>query len=286
MTDSTTTSDSDSLAALTDEQRDALMAAAPNFRDAGGLATPSGRLKQSVLWRTGQLAGLAEPAQDALTTLGVTDVVDLRTAAERDPKPDTLPASATLRVADVLADAPTSGAATLASLVGAGHAQDPPPSIDDINALISNGRAEQMMIETYRDFLRLPSANTAYREFLITVVESRGAVAFHCTAGKDRTGWAAAIVQMFAGVNEDAVVKNYLESSPRTMKEFAPLLQAFASVGGDAESLNALVDVKSEYLTTAMEAMHSTYGSVEAYFRDGLKLTDSHLEGLHTKVTE
>ena len=78
------------------------------------------------------------------------------------------------------------------------------------------------MHEAYRDFIRLDSANAAYREFATGVANGQGAIAFHCTAGKDRTGWGAAMLQLFVGVDTDAVVAHYLESSARTSAEFAP----------------------------------------------------------------
>ena len=271
-----------SLDALAPEERSALRSAAPNFRDAGGLRTKSGqRMRAGSLFRTGQLANLPSDAEQALTSLGVTDVYDLRTRAERTPKPDTLPAQIRLIVADVLADAPTSGATALAALSsGKGN----PPSVDAVNALIGGGKARELMHEAYRDFIRLNSANTAYREFAVGIANSGGAVAFHCTAGKDRTGWGAAMLQLLVGVDSDDVISHYLESSPRTSAEFAPLVELFASAGGDGDALRDLVDVEPDYLQTAIDLMTSTYGDIEAYFVKGLKLSSGELAALERRL--
>ena len=73
-------------------------------------------MRANSLFRTGQLANLPADAENALTALGILGVYDLRTKAERTPKPDTLPDHIQLVVADVLADSPTGGATALAAL--------------------------------------------------------------------------------------------------------------------------------------------------------------------------
>lgn len=271
-----------SLDALTPEERNALRTAAPNFRDAGGLPTKSGqRMRAGSLFRTGQLANLPNDAENALTSLGIVDVYDLRTNAERTPKPDALPAQIRLIVADVLADSPASGVTALAAL---GSGKDGAPSIEEVNALIGNGKARALMQEAYRDFIRLKSANAAYREFAVGITTSSGAVAFHCTAGKDRTGWGAAMLQLLVGVDSDDVISHYLESSPRTSTEFAPLIELFVSAGGDGDALRDLVDVEPDYLQTAIDLMTKKYGDIEGYFINGLKLRREDLEALQGRL--
>ena len=272
------------LDALSEPQRTALKTAAPNFRDAGGLTTSSGRgTRANSLFRTGQLANLPADAEIALTALGILGVYDLRTKAERTPKPDTLPDHIQLVVADVLADSPTGGATALAALSSHdGH----PPSVEEVNALIGGGKARELMHEAYRDFIRLDSANAAYREFATGVANGQGAIAFHCTAGKDRTGWGAAMLQLLVGVDTDAVVAHYLESSARTSAEFAPLVELFTSAGGDGDALRDLVDVEPDYLQTAIDLMSSTYGDIEGYFVNGLGLADHDLTALEARLLE
>lgn len=270
------------LADLPDEARTALLSVAPNFRDAGAVQTTTGRqMRADSLFRTGQLAELPPQATAALTSLGIADVFDLRTAAERGPKPDTLPAHVRLVVADVLADSPVGGATALSSLL---VASDPPPTIEEVNAMIGHGKAREMMRGVYRDFIRLESANTAYREFAFGVSTSAGPIAFHCTAGKDRTGWAAAILQLFVGVSESDVISNYLESSERTLTQFAPMVELFGGAGGDTDALRDLVDVKAEYLHTVIELMQQTYGDIEGYLTSGLQLNADNLEALESRL--
>lgn len=270
------------LTALAEDQRTALLAAAPNFRDVGGYPARDGAaMKTGVVFRTGQLSGLPDDAQQALVALQLQMVVDLRTDAEREPKPDTLPTTVRLAIANVLADNPTGGAAALASLANqTGGA----PDIQKINSVISNGQAAALMLDTYRDFVRLPSALTAYRTLLTSVAEGDVPIAFHCTAGKDRTGWAAALIQSFVGVADDVILTDYLRSNDNTMQTFEPFVTAFGQVGGDADALRALVEVRPEYLQAGLDELERSYGSLDGYLREGLGLSDTTLTKLWSTV--
>jgi protein-tyrosine phosphatase len=272
------------LANLPEELRTALLAAAPNFREAGGLATSDGRtLRTGVVYRTGQLAGLPPLAEQALTALNVVDVYDLRTDAERDPRPDTLPEHIALVVANVLADDPGSGATAVAALSNAGGG---PPSAQAINDALGGGKSRAMMLETYQDFVRLSSAQAAYRSFVTGVAASTGAVAVHCTAGKDRTGWAAALLQLSAGVDEATVVEQYLASNGPIKTQFGPLLAQAAAAGVDAGALEALVYVEADYLDAASSLMTTTYGGIEGYLEKGLGLRSSEIDALHARLLD
>jgi protein-tyrosine phosphatase len=247
-----TDSPESSATSLTDlpvDQRTALLAAAPNFRDAGGLDAGRGRdLRSGTFFRTGQLVAMDAAAQAALTSLGIARVFDLRTEAERVGGPDTLPLHVELVIADVLADTPHSGATAVAAL---GNSRGRGFPVDEIDAVIGGGRAKDLMIDTYRDFIQLPSANAAYRALVSSVIHDSGAVAFHCTAGKDRTGWAAALLQMVAGVDETAVMADYLASNARTAAQYGPVVDAFGAAGGDAAALRCRVDVDEDDLEAA-----------------------------------
>lgn len=270
------------LSALAEDQRRALLAAAPNFRDVGGHPARDGAaMKTGVVFRTGQLSALSEPAQEALIALRVEVVVDLRTDAEREPKPDTLPKDVRLAIANVLADNPTGGAAALASL--ANH-DGGAPDIQAINSVINNGQAANLMLDTYRDFVRLPSALTAYRTLLTSIAEGDVPIAFHCTAGKDRTGWAAALIQSFVGVETELILADYLRSNDNTTETFEPFVSAFGQVGGDADALRALVEVRPEYLQAGLDQLEQTYGSLDGYLRQGLGLSNATLEKLWSTV--
>jgi protein-tyrosine phosphatase len=123
----------------------------------------------------------------------------------------------------------------------------------------------------YREFVRLPSARSAYGRLFADLarVERRPAL-FHCTTGKDRTGWAAAALLLLLEVPEDAVLDDFLLSNERIGSETQPMLDRFADAGGDPELLRPLAGVRASYLASALDEMRAGYGTIEGYFADGL----------------
>lgn len=237
-------------------------------------------MRTGVVYRTGQLANATAESALALETLNVATVFDLRTLVEREAYPDVVPASTVVRIADVLADNPESGAAALAAFITPGKS----PSIPDINAAIGSGRSTEMMVATYRDFINLTSAHTAYRDLLTHVANSGVATAFHCAGGKDRTGWGAVLLQSFVGVDDATIRRDYLASNDITQAQFGPLKDGFAAAGGDSDALAALFEVREEYLDAAWNELAARYRDLDGYFTRALGLSDDVLSVLRARI--
>ncbi len=261
-----------------------LVAAVPNFRDAGGLPAGNRRtFRPGFVFRSGQLVDLPEAPRRAISSLGIGQAVDLRTHAERLAQPDSLPRSVRIRIADVLADNPGSGAASLAALANSAPSTVP---VDAINAAFGGGRAAELMIGSYQGFVLLESAQLAYRTFVSAVAHADEPLIVHCTAGKDRTGWAAAMLQLFAGVSERDIMDSYLASNDKIAAEFDPLVDKFGVLGIEVTAIRALVQVRAEYLAAAVDSMVNHYGDVGRYFEDGLGLTASELSALESQLLD
>ena len=251
----------------------------PNFRDAGGLTT--GHLRPGVVFRSAELSALTAEGQRALLDLGVTEVFDLRTRDEVDHRPDALPPTVTLTLLDVLAARPHSGAAAVASIVTdtADRA-----SIEDVNDAVGGGRARDLMIETYRHLVSLPSAHAGYRDLLLALGRGTGAAVIHCTAGKDRTGWAIALLQRVAGASMDDIVADYLLSNEQMTLAYGPMLEQFEAAGGDATALGDMIYVQPAYLDAAITLMHHVYGGLDGYLTTALDLTADDIDALRTRI--
>jgi protein-tyrosine phosphatase len=259
----------------------AALPAIPNFRDIGGLGTSNGPIRTGVVYRSAQLFALSPEVQQSLLDLGVSDVFDLRTAEESAHRPDTLPAPIKLHVDDVLADRPHSGAAEIATLVNEHEHQAP---TDRINAEVGNGRAHALMIETYLHFVTLPSAHAGYRRLLTGIAEAPGASVLHCTAGKDRSGWAVAVLQHLAGAQWTDIVDDYLASNAPMRIAYGPMLEQFAARGGDADGLAQMMLVNPDYLQAAVDEVTRTFGGIEPYVARGLGVTDADVERLRSRL--
>ncbi|MFJ9429945.1 tyrosine-protein phosphatase [Streptomyces sp. NPDC101490] len=253
-----------------------------NLRDLGGLPLAGGRtVRPGLVLRSAQLDRL-DPAEPAVARLGVRTVVDLRTEGERTARPDRLPAGARAVLADVLADQ--------LSISGL-------PPAAQLRTLLSNpalaeehlggGRVREAFARTYRAFVSGEAARTAYRTLLTALGgPDAGPVLFHCTAGKDRTGWGATVVLSLLGADERTVRTEYLAVNPAVRQAFAPMIEGFTAQGGDPQLALDLIGVVPEYLEAALDEVAVRHGSMEAYVREGLGVPDGTTARIRERLTD
>ena len=252
------------------------LATAANMRDLGGLGVDGGVFAPGQVFRSASLAGLSPDDGQYFTSLGIAMVYDLRTSEERETQPDRLPESARLVILDVLADASESVAATIGKLRTAP---------DSMNELLAAGTIQQMLTESYRDFVRLPSATAAYRELFTSLADPRreGAALFHCTAGKDRTGWAAAALLMLLGADEQTIHADYLQTNDDLLPTLEPLIMSAQAKGVDADLMRDAFGVRVSYLDATLEEIGSRYGTIEGYFTAGLGLSAQTIDSMRDR---
>jgi protein-tyrosine phosphatase len=242
------------------------IASIPNLRDMGGYKTADGAtVARGLVYRSNQLYNISESDMLLLAKLNLKNDFDLRTATERNDKPDELPAGVNNIWLDVMADLPSSGPANLEALLS-----DPQTA----NANLGDGRAEDMFKTAYRHCISLPSALLSYRELFLALGDKNQLPAlFHCATGKDRTGWAAAALLTLLGVPKEAVMEDYLRSNDYILPMYDSLIQRFVAAGGSPSIPTAILGVKEEYLNTAFDEMETKYGSIENYFAEGLGIS-------------
>jgi len=139
----------------------------------------------------------------------------------------------------------------------------------------------------YREMVSLPSALAAYQVFFVDLgkFEHRPAL-FHCTTGKDRTGWAAAAMLLLLGVTEEDVMRDYLLTNDQLLPRLQPMFEQFAAAGGDPALLQPVLGVRREYLEASLGEMRRHHGSIEGYFADGLGIDEKAQEALRSAYTE
>lgn len=244
-----------------------------NLRDVGGQSTVEGRrVRTGVLYRSGQLDQTGDLA--ALTDLGLDVVFDLRGHDELEIAPDRVPDDVEIVHLDVLADSRERIATHLTDML-----KDP----EAVMEIMRSGAVEDHYRTTYENLVRLDSARSAYSRLFTELAEGERTALFHCTAGKDRTGWAAAALLSLLGVDEATVTEDYLRSSAPVLASFSAVFERFAEVGGDPEVLIPVFAVTESYLGAARDAMSDEFGTVDAYFRDGLGLDADVLDALRRR---
>ncbi|HZW52316.1 MAG TPA: tyrosine-protein phosphatase, partial [Rudaea sp.] len=172
------------------------LSSASNFRHVGGYAAHDGRrVAANRIFRSDHLAGLTPEEARQVSALGLTRILDLRGVTERAAAP------CALRAATVhsLPIEPTI-VRKIAELIAAGQT-------------LSRADVVALMQDTYRGFV---FHNThRFAELFAYLLESDEPTVFHCTAGKDRTGFAAALVLRSLGVREEDVMRDYLLTNER-----------------------------------------------------------------------
>ncbi|WP_277369979.1 tyrosine-protein phosphatase [Rhodococcus rhodochrous] len=250
-----------------------------NLRDIGGCRSSfGGVVRTGVVFRSTDLSRLTDTDVETLDALSIATIFDLRTLEEQQRRPDRVPDGARHLGLDVLADRQSGSiAAALPELVS---------NPELVAQTLGDGRAVEYLRQSYREFVTLPSAVASYRTLASTVAHGEVPALVHCSAGKDRTGWAAASLLMFAGADQDAVFDDYLRTNDELLPHFDDFFTRFASVGGDPELIRPLLGVRREYLEVAIEEALSRYGTIEQYFAAGLGLDDDILQALRTRLVD
>lgn len=249
-----------------------------NFRDAGGHPTREGaRVRAGLLYRCGHLANATDADLDALEQLGVGVVVDLRGDAERVIEGESrLPSGAKvvyLPMGDVRAGV------DIRELLGSGD-------VERIKEMFPPGAARKMMLEGSRAFVVDDSHRAQYAKFVRTLIEADGRpVLVHCSAGKDRTGWATAIVLLTLGVPEQRVVDEYLRSNEWQALRMASVARS-TDRGLDPGLLEPLVLVHEDYILTSLSALQERWGGIDGYLGAGLGIDEPLRSRLRTIFLE
>jgi protein-tyrosine phosphatase len=159
-----------------------------------------------------------------------------------------------------------------------------PTIVQKLSALLEAGHrltaaeVEEHMKDTYRGFVR---QNThRFAELFGHLLETDAPLVFHCTAGKDRTGFGAALVLASLGVDESDIMRDYLLTNGR-LKPPEP-----SRYGLTREVQEVLWRVQPEFLQAALEALEADYGGMEAYLREGLGLAEPERERLRELYLE
>lgn len=237
-----------------------------NFRDVGGYRTADGHwVKMGVAYRTNALNAMTAQDMTRVETLGIKIVCDLRMDSERVRSPDPEIATAKEISDNVLADEQ----AKFQAVANSGTA-----------AKAAAADATERMKHAYRDFVDLGSARAAYHDLFERLSDPANLpTVFHCTAGKDRTGWAQAVLLTILGVPHDIIVKDYELTDRYLAPQASSVTRTFAP-GISAVATQKMMAADPAYLDAAFAEVAARYGSFDNYLHRGLSLNDKTLAAI------
>ncbi|MBY7145119.1 tyrosine-protein phosphatase [Virgibacillus sp. NKC19-3] len=246
-----------------------------NFRDLGGIATKDGKkIKRNKLLRAGQLVNLSDADKKELVQdHDLKLIIDFREQSEIDKEPDDEIEGVEYIPIDVLKSGRTNS-------IGK----------DNFSKVGSIEQGDRWMISVYEQLVLDPIAQEGYRLFLHKVMEQEeGSVLFHCFAGKDRTGIAAALLLTILNVDRPVIMDDYLQTNTSRQEANKHILQDLQKYNLNSESTKAIkkvLGVDQAYLQQAFDAIEKEYNGMDHYLVNILQFGLSKQERVRKMMLE
>ena len=241
-----------------------------NTRELGGYKTTDGKsVKWGVLFRSDKLSDISENDQKYLQSLGIKRIVDFRSEAEKTEDPNIIPEGINYIETPINVD-------------GAMRSK-----IEAVLKGETNKEIKSFLVDANKEFIT--NYTSVYEDFLRGLIEEDGPTLFHCTAGKDRAGFAAAITLTALGVSKEDVIEDYMKTNIFTkdkIDEMIDKIKLMSLYQADAEILRPLIGVERIYIETAFKTAEEKYGSLENFIREGLNISDEEIQILRNKFVE
>jgi protein-tyrosine phosphatase len=250
---------------------DRVLVPAANLRDVGGVPTTDGRhVRRGRLYRSGYLSELDDQDLDAVRALGLRTIVDLRRPDEADLRPT-----------------PHLPGVTSVSISTSDH--------DNEFAVLAANLADPIVAANAGEYPRAYNRNIVLRSidrfrpvFDLVMDPGNHPLLFHCTAGKDRTGFVAAVVLRLLGVDEDLIRADYVLTNEVRRAWIATRLDMFRhrlaeqhGIAPEAVTDEMLapsrhvIEAASDAIQAALDAVPEVHGTWAAFRRDGLGIDDA-----------
>ena len=243
-----------------------------NFRDIGGYRTEDGRqVRWGRIYRSGVMAGLTPADMTYLSGLGVSVVCDLRSIQERQAEPTPFLKT---EAAEVVA-----------------MDYDMASSMSGLYQARTRAEAVQAFADAYVGFLDMLTPQ--YTDMFSRLVRQQTPLAFNCSAGKDRTGMAAALILSILGVRRESVIADYALTQTYTPPSLyirqatqgaaisgvnSAQAQAFARM--PTEVLEVIMGSDPQVMRLALAAIDAKFGGPAALAKQRFGLTDSKIASL------
>ncbi|UQV17639.1 tyrosine-protein phosphatase [Brevundimonas albigilva] len=242
-----------------------------NARDIGGYRTADGRtVKWDVIYRTAELSHLTAHDKALLEARGLRSIHDLRSVDERRDQPTDWTGEGAPAITAFDYSMDMSGFAAL------------------FQGEVTADRAREVFAASYPELLKMQRPQQ--RALFADLLKGEGAVLYHCSAGKDRTGMATALILSALGVPRETILADYELSNQYYRPDLTtaeasdnPQAAAFMRLPEDVRAIFMGVDAR--YLQAVFDIIDRDYGSVEAYLDQELDVDAADIQRLRSLYT-
>ena len=237
-----------------------------NTRTIGGFKTIDNfTVKENILFRSDGLHNLSNNDKKILENLDIKRIVDFRSNNEINKHPDILWNNVNYIHMPISADKKI---------------------MEDLPKILNNTLKKDIkeyLINENKNFIL--SYTNLYSRFIKDFINSNGEkTIFHCTAGKDRTGFASILILSIIGVEQQTIINEYMFSNYCIEKTFDQQLIKVSEMLNiskeDIHKIIPLLKVNIEYINSALDTINEYYGNMNIYIKQGLLLSDNQIEKL------
>lgn len=211
-----------------------------NLRELGGIITQQGmRIKPHKLFRSGNPSVANESDTQRLRQMKIDEVIDFRSEGEKKQEEHWFGKSFNWVAQPVFTG--------------------------DLSGVLGHDLSRSLAVDTMCDiYRRFPTEFQKQFHYFLSQAEQGKTLLYHCTAGKDRTGFATLLLLSALGVSFEQILDDYLYSN-HAVAGLKAQLSAFIASGIDEDALLAVLEVYPEYLDNALHVINKEYGGVERY---------------------
>lgn len=217
----------------------------PNFRTLSGIENKEGKkIKDGIIYRSGSFSKLSDGDITRFEAMNINTIVDFRTDSEIQKDPDFIPTGQQI--------------VTKRALIGSINDKEMGGFMKVLMApTFSEAALDSLMISASDGFT---NHIQDFKPFFDEIAKKESVVLFHCTAGKDRTGLASALLLHILDVSDEEIMKDYLRSNEAVAKTD---LAKYKAYGIPEERMAMLMGVKAPYLEASWNNIIKKYGSID-----------------------
>jgi protein-tyrosine phosphatase len=242
-----------------------------NFRDLGGYDTKDGRrVKWGRVFRSGHLSDLTQKDQQRIKQLGIKTICDFRSPGEKEMRPNWLPPDGSIQYLEL-------------PIV---HGEfDPVAAMESLQKGDVSWLTEDFIITRY--IKKIDDFGHVWGRFFNQLADAKNRpLVFHCTAGKDRAGTAAALTLLALGVPEETVIYDHGLSNVYIAHVLEVINQRIKKIGIDPQKVEPYFTAPRNAIVAVVNHIRKTYGSAAKYLQTKAGISEEKLELLREELLD